>query len=172
MRLSKPIVVCLIVLLGACASCSSQTKNSSSMVQLQAPEKITGAPTVPLKISLTGNQEGELTVLDLTVDVHSQLPFEPVIRFSLPEGATTVAGDHSLRFSGSRMPGKVSSRHEFRNVQGPVVVTADILTESFGLHAEAQWPPKAPTEVTHPAEVEIPKVKIGGVEIDHAIPLD
>ena len=172
MRLSKPTVMWSIVLLGALASCSSQTQSSLSPVHLQTPEGISKAPTIPLTISLTGNQDGELTVLDLTVDVHNKLPFEPVIRFTLPEGASAVAGDHSLRFSGSRMPGKVSSRHEFRNVQGPVVVTADILTESFGLHAEAQWPSKAPTEVLPPAEVEIPKVKIGGVEIDHAIPLD
>lgn len=157
----------IMAALGGLASCSTD-----KVVLASTPAQPRESRRQPFQLDVRGQRVGSRTLLDLVVAVDERLPGNPDIRFHLPPGASLEDGRTLPALKASDRPGRQSRRFALRDVDGPVLVTADLSGPGYGYHAEAQWPPSAVTPAVLPAEVDIPPTRLHGVLIQRAVPLD
>jgi len=127
----------------------------------------------PLALSLDVTTRGDIVEVTATVSARGRLAADPVLRMLLPEGATLLEGaaEEVLIVSGDGVD--VVRRFAVSGLgSGRLRLTADAVSDASGAHAEASWPPLEPDRLgVAPHTESIPPVTVGGVRIDHAIPL-
>lgn len=169
--------ISLAFCLCACSTASPGRYDGDGMASHQVESKeqpvvMKSAPAAPIRLELTGTTNGDDVDLNMVVDVFAELPVVPSIRFQLPDGAESVGRVLNRKLTELTGPGRYDSNYRLRNVKGPVVVTVEMLTDTFGFYAEAQWPPKEVPQVSVPREVPIPSTVVMGIPFDSAIPLE
>ena len=171
------------------AACSNKKQVASSTGEKQSAEpeaaesggaedstqplEVKSLPKHPLTMKLfAGEIEGGKLELIVRVEINGKLPSDPVLKIHLPEGVELETGlaEETLALSGgSEM---IERRFVVPNTTPSARFTVDAAGPGAGAHAEAKWPKAESTGTAKmPETISISPVKLHGVTLDKAIPV-
>ncbi len=172
----KTIIVAALVAALVLAGCSNKKKVAASTggtEEAAQPIEVKSLPRHPLTMKLfAGEIEGGKLELVVRVEINGKLPSDPVLKIHLPEGVELETGlaEEALALSGGSEV--IERRFVVPSTTPSARFSVDAAGPGAGAHAEAGWPEAEAAEPAKmPKTISISPVKLHGVTIDKAIPV-
>lgn len=163
-----------VLLVGASSCCCAKgTEAPAAAPAPAAPQAPTAQMTLaPLGVTLEGRNEQEGLRLVATVQVTGRLSAPIDFAIEWDGQAQLIQGDKAEIIEWEGASGTIQKSFVLVGNPTEVRVKASSISQSMGATAKAFWPPRDPAAVPTVEMTPVTPVRINGVRIDKAVPLD
>jgi hypothetical protein len=161
-----------VLLIGAWSCCSAKGTDAATPASKPTPAAPAQVAQAPLSVTLEGRPDQEGVQLLATVQVTGRLAAPIDFAIEWDGQAQLVQGSKAEVIEWEGASGTIQKSFILVGNPTEVRVKASSISQSMGATAKAAWPPRSPSDVPAVEMTPIKPVKINGLKVDKAVPLD